>query len=117
MDRPTIQQRSFEFARKIIRAVRAPDEDRVGRVLAGQLLRSGTSIGANVEEAQAGQSKADFAAKLSIARKEARETLYWLRLFQAEGIMPSDIAADLVRERDGIVATLTAIVKTSQRRE
>ncbi|HEX8845810.1 MAG TPA: four helix bundle protein [Pyrinomonadaceae bacterium] len=71
-----IQSRTFEFAVRIVNLCRRLDEQPgVGRTIGRQLLRSGTSIGANVEEAQAGQSKADFISKISIALKEARETL------------------------------------------
>lgn len=87
-----------------------------GQRIGGQLLRSGTSIGANVEEAQAAQTKPDSIAKMSIARKEARETLYWLKLLDSEGLLLSASADELLRECDSIVATLTAIVKTSQLR-
>ena len=71
---------------KIVRLCRSLDsKPRSLRILAQQLLRSGTSVGANVQEAQAGQSRADFISKYSIALKEARETLYWLRLLDASG--------------------------------
>src|SRR5688572_24161212 len=86
-DRSSVQQRSFEFARGVIRAARQLDHDKVGRILIGQLVRSGTSIGANVQEAQAAQTRADFIAKMSIARKEARESLYWIRLLVAENLL------------------------------
>lgn len=82
-----IQHRTFEFSRRILRMGRTLQDDRMGKIFVGQLVRSGTSIGANVEEAQAAQSRSDFVAKLSISRKEARETLYWLRLFKAEGVI------------------------------
>ena len=78
-----ITDRSFNFAVRIVRLCQFLEkQDRVSKTLANQLLRSGTSVGANIEEAQAGQSKADFTAKMSIARKEARETLYWLKLLK-----------------------------------
>jgi len=74
-----ICERTFDFAVRIVRLCRFLDEQPgVGRTLAGQLLCNGTSIGASVEEAQGRQSKADFLSKISIACKEARETLYWL---------------------------------------
>lgn len=72
----SITTRTFEFAMRVIRLCQFLEKQSyVSRTLANQLLRSGTSIGANTEEAQAGQSKADFIAKMSIARKESRETL------------------------------------------
>jgi four helix bundle protein len=110
-----IVERSFEFAVRVVRLCRFLDEqDRSSRTLASQLLRSGTSIGANIEEAQAGQSKADFTAKMSIARKEARETLYWLRLIKAADMVEVSKLDDITREADELVRILTAIVKTSQ---
>jgi four helix bundle protein len=83
-----IQARTFEVARRVLRLARGLDEDRIGRVPLGQVLRSGTSIGANVEEAQGAQSKPDFIAKMAIELKEARETLFWLRLIQLESLVP-----------------------------
>ena len=79
-----IKERTFAFALEIVRLCRTLDGKRgPARTLGRQLLRSGTSIGANVEEAQAGQSQADFISKYNIALKEARETIYWLRLLDA----------------------------------
>ncbi len=76
-------------------------------------MRSGTSIGANVEEASAGQTKKDFIAKMSIASKEAREILYWLRLLQESNITSIDCSFQLKQCLE-IINILTAIVKTSQ---
>ena len=83
MDEPTsiICERAFEFASRILKlCTRLYDRGAVGRHLATELIKSGTSIGANAEEGQEAQTKADFIAKLSISRKEARESSYWLRL-------------------------------------
>ena len=114
-DELDITKRSFQFAVRIVNLCRFLEkQDRVSRTLANQLLRSGTSVGANIEEAQAGQSKADFTAKMSIARKEARETLYWLRLLKATEIVESDKLNDITKEADELVRILTSIVKTSQ---
>ncbi len=110
-----ITDRSFDFAVRVVRLCNFLEkQDRVCRTLANQLLRSGTSIGANVEEAQAGQSKADFIAKMSIARKEARETYYWLRLLQESKIIAKAQVSEMAKEADEIIRILTAIVKTSQ---
>jgi len=83
----------------------------VSRTLANQLLRSGTSIGAKIEEAQASQSEAGFISKYSISCKEARETHYWLRLLVASDIIPKDRLAELLDECDQLVAILTSIIK------
>lgn len=128
-----IVERSFEFAVRVVRLCRfLESQDRVSRTLANQLLRAGTSIGANIEEAQAGYSKADFTAKMAIARKEARvprsemttrpdraqretgPTLYWLKLLKAAEVIEAEKLKDITREADEQVRILTSIVKTSQ---
>jgi len=111
-----ITDRTFEYAIRIIRLCQYLEkQDRVSRTLANQLLRSGTSIGANTEEAQAGQSKADFIAKMSIARKESRETLYWLRLLKATNLVDENMISEIIKESDELVRILTSIVKSSQK--
>lgn len=82
-------------------------------VLSKQLLRSATSIGANVEEANAGQTKKDFTTKMAIASKEARETRYWLRLLDKSKLVNLDYSTYL-STIDHIINILTKIVKTSQ---
>ena len=110
-----IPERSFLFAVRIVRFCRFLEQQgSVSRTLAGQLLRSGTSIGANVEEAQAGQSKSDFTAKMSIARKEARETHYWLRVLVASDVVQQSKIDELLKESDELVRILTSIVKSAQ---
>ncbi len=110
-----ITERSFAFAVRIVKLCRVLErQGNVSRTLANQLLRSGTSIGANIEEAQAGQSKADFTAKMSISRKEARETLYWLRLLVESETIPESRLTELIKEADELVRILTSIVKTAQ---
>ncbi|MCD6586037.1 MAG: four helix bundle protein [Desulfobacteraceae bacterium] len=114
-DELKITNRSFDFAVRIVRLCRFLEkQDRVSKTLANQLLRSGTSVGANIEEAQAGQSKADFIAKMSIARKESREALYWLKLLKATDIVEKDMIEEIIKESDELVRILTSIVKTSQ---
>jgi len=78
------------------------------------LLRSGTSVVANIEEAQAGQSRADFLSKMSIASKEARETLYWLKILEKAELISDDRLQDLKQEADEIVRILTSIVKATK---
>jgi len=90
-------------------------QDRMNGLLSGQLVRAGTSIGANLEEAQAAQSRADFIAKCQIALKEARETNYWLRLFQSTGLVSEDKIGNLLKESHEIISILTTIVKNSKR--
>ena len=108
----TIATLSFEFA---IQIVRICNQLIIGKeyVLSKQLLRSGTSIGANVEEASAAQSKRDFIAKMSIASKEARETRYWLKLITVSKITSLDLTL-LLEKIEVIIKILTKIVKTAQ---
>jgi four helix bundle protein len=114
-----ITDRTFEFAARIVKLCQSLEEKPgVPRTLAQQLLRSGTSVGANVEEARAGQSKADFIHKNSIALKEARETHYWLRLLVVTEITPKDKISNLLQEADELKRILGAIIvssKTSQK--
>ena len=114
--RRDLPERTFEFARRIVKLCQQLDQTPgVSRTLANQLLRSGTSIGANTEEAQAGHSRADFISKISIACKEARETQYWLRLLAAAEVVPDSRLADLTDESNQLVAILTTIVKNSKK--
>jgi four helix bundle protein len=107
--------RTFEFAKRIVELCLTLDQTPgVSRTLANQLLRSGTSIGANVEEAQASQSRADFVAKAYIACKEARETHYWLRLLAASGTVAPERLSDITDEAHQLVAILTSIVKNAR---
>lgn len=107
-----IQTKSFQFALKIIELYKILTENKE-YILSKQLLRSGTSIGANVEEAIAAQSKKDFVAKMAISSKEARETKYWLRLLNESKYIDIDYS-EYLNDIDEIINILTAIVKTSQ---
>jgi len=110
MEPRDIHERAFEFACRIVRLHRTVSLKRGIGPLASQLLRSGTGIGSNLEEAKAAQSRADFIAKARIALKEAREAHYWLRLFGAAEIVPVKRVTSLVQEANEIVAILTTIV-------
>jgi four helix bundle protein len=109
-----VSEKSYAFALKTVRLARALREKHEYE-LAGQLMRCGTSIGANVEEAQSGVSRADFIAKMAIASKEARETYYWIRLVRDSQILSEDQIIPRLREAQELVRILTAIVKTSQK--
>jgi four helix bundle protein len=106
-----VQRKSFEFALEIINLYRQLVNERE-YVLSKQLLRSGTSIGANIEEATAAQSRKYFVHKMAIASKEARETQYWIRLFIASNITKIDMSESLTRANE-LVKLLTAIVKST----
>lgn len=107
-----ILDKSFDFALRIIELYKQMT-DQHEYILSKQLLRSATSIGANVEEATAAISKKDFAAKMSIASKEARETRYWLRLIDKSHLVKIEVK-EYLDEIEHIINILTAIVKTSQ---
>jgi four helix bundle protein len=106
-----ISIKSFAFALKIIDFYKKMHVQKE-YVLSKQLLRSGTSIGANVVEATAAQSRKDFISKMSVASKEARETKYWLQLIQESKIVNIDVIG-LLNENEEIIRILTSIVKTS----
>jgi len=113
--RKNIQERAFSFACRIVKLYQFLARKGGGaKALGGQLLRSGTSIGANLEEATAGQSKADFLSKCNIALKEARETHYWLRLLIKTEVIPAKKLNNLLNESDELVAILTTIVKKAR---
>lgn len=107
-----IQEKSFQFALAVIDLYCRIREEREF-VLSRQVLRSGTSIGANVEEAIAGQSRKDFISKVSIATKEARETVYWLRLLQESSLVTIDASKELARAKE-LLRILTSIVMTAK---
>lgn len=110
--RQEIGERAFAFAVRVVKLCQTLDA-RPGtpRTLSNQLLRSATSVGANLQESKGGQSRADFLSKVSIALKEARETHYWLRLLVAADITPSNQLSPLLDEANQLVAILTTIVK------
>jgi four helix bundle protein len=113
-----IRERTFNFAVSIVRLCQQLSErPGVTRSLGRQLLRAGTSIGANVEEAQAGQSRADFVSKYSIALKEARETMYWLRLIhECENGVGNDCQR-LLAESDEISRIIGRIIVNTKDRK
>ena len=112
MSESIIKDKSFQFSLKIIRLYKNLLKEKEF-IISKQLLKSATSIGANVEEALAGQSKRDFIAKMAISSKEARETKYWLRLLK-ESDLSNQKVNDLLIDIEEIIKILTSIVKTSQ---
>jgi four helix bundle protein len=114
--KPDISARSYAFAVAIVRfCSRLEAGSQTRGPIIRQLLRSGTSVGANVQEAQAGQSRKDFASKMTIALKEARETVYWLRLLGDSGLVESNAVSDLLTEAQSVTNILGAIVRTCRR--
>jgi len=112
MKESIVQNKSFEFSLKIIALYKKLQQEKEF-IISKQILRSGTSIGANIEEALAGQSKRDFIAKMSISSKEARETKYWLRLLKESELTNIDVNS-LILDIHELIRILTSIVKTSQ---
>jgi four helix bundle protein len=113
-----IRERSFAYALRAIKLYQHLQKLRDGtsRIVGKQFLRGANSIGANVEEAQSSESLADFLHKLGIAQKEARESLYWLRLLSESGIVPRNKLDPLIQENEELVKKLTSIILTTKRR-
>lgn len=110
-----IKDRTFEFATRIVKLCRALEATPgAPRTLLDQLLRSGTAVGADVEEAHGNHNRPDFIAKMAIATKEARETHFWLRLLAAAEVAPASALADITDESQQLIAILTTIVKRSR---
>jgi len=109
-----ISDKSFAFAVRVYKAAKFIKEEQREFELAGQLLRSGTSIGANISEGKYAQSGRDFVSKHKIALKEANETKYWLRLIKAVGILDEKAANSLIHDADEIIRILSAIIITKE---
>ncbi len=113
-----IKEKTYSFALEIVKLYRYLSIEKKEFVLSKQILRSGTSIGANIEEAQASQSRKDFLSKISIASKEARETLYWLKLLNDSNYIQNYSYREvLLDEITSIINILTRIIKTLQERQ
>ncbi len=114
MEKNIIKQKSFEFAVRIVKLYQYMIQKNKEYELSRQILRSGTSIGANVEEALGAISKADFRNKFSISYKEARETQYWLRLLHATDYINSKSFDSIYSDCDEICKILFSIIRTSK---
>jgi four helix bundle protein len=113
---PDIRKRAFGHSLRAIKLYRFLQEgkDGAGWVLGKQYLRAATSIGANMEEAQSGETRADFIHKYGIAQKEAKESLYWLRLMADSGTVSIHRLKPLMKETEEIYAVITAIIVKSK---
>lgn len=110
-----LPERTFAIAERIVRLCQFLENDNtVSSILMKQLLRSGTAIGAHVEEGQASESRKDFVHKYSIALKEARETHYWLRLLASTDLLPASRLESLTQELNELIAILTTICKKTR---
>ena len=108
-----IQKRTFEFAVRVVKLVSRLSRTAAGIEVGKQVVRSATSIGSNVEEADAAESKRDFIHKMSIAHKETRETRYWLRIIRAALLNDDEVQA-LIQESDELVRILYTIVENAR---
>lgn len=109
-----IRSKCFKFSLRIIKIYKFIEDDSVGRIIGKQLLRSGTSIGANLEEAFAGQSPKDFIHKFTLAQKEACETKYWLRLLEESEIVSSSKLKDIISEIDELTKIIAKSIITAK---
>ena len=109
-----LQEKSFVFAVRIVKLYKFLCEEQKEYVLSKQILRSGTSIGANIEEGIAGQSDKDFLHKLSISYKEARETVYWLKLLFAADYLTKEQADSLMFDAEELCKILSKIIITTK---
>ena len=115
--RPDLKNRTREFALRIVRLYSSLPKTTEAQVLGKQVLRSGTSVGANYREATRARSNAEFVSKIESALQELEETLYWLELLAATGITGPAKLADLRQEVEELVSIFVASVKTVKRRE
>ena len=112
MKESILKNKSKAFALRIIKMYNYLCDDKKEYVLSKQVLRSGTSIGANIAEAFYAQSEADFIAKLYISRKEAGETLYWIDLLKDSAYINEDVATSITNDCDELLKLLTSSIKT-----
>ena len=109
-----IESKSFRFSVRIVKLVRYIRKNHKEYTLTGQLIRAGTSIGANIVEAEQAQSRADFIAKVNIALKEAVETRYWLRLLHATDYLTDREFDSMLLDCEELIKMLISIIKTSR---
>lgn len=107
-----ILEKSYKFAVRIIKLYQYLKTEKQEITLAKQILRSGTSVGANIEESQGGYSRKEFTNKLSISYKEARETKFWLSLLHDTGYINTKMFASLQKDCDEILKIITSILNT-----
>jgi len=113
LKKTTVKEKSFDFAIRIVKLYKYLMEEKKEFVLSKQILRSGTSIGANINEAQQGQSKKDFLMKMNISLKECTETKYWIELLSATDFINLEQKNSIMNDCIEIEKMLTSIVKTT----
>jgi len=106
--------KSFRFAIRVVNLYKHLSNNKKEFILSKQLLKCGTSIGANIHEAQEGQSRADFISKLSISLKEARETMYWIELLKETNYLTQKEADSILKDLVELIKLLVTIIKTTK---
>jgi four helix bundle protein len=117
MRNENLKERTKSFALRVIRLTEALPKGRTADVIGKQLLRSGTSVGANYRAACRSKSTADFIAKMGIVEEEADETIYWMELLVESGLMSQERLAELLNEANEILAIVVASIKTAKNRK
>ena len=115
MSQNVLKDRSYDFALRTVKLSRYLVDNKREFILSKQVIRSGTSIGANIEEANQAQSKIDFIHKLSISQKESFETHYWIRLLRDSDLINKKLAASLLSDCEELQKLLTASIKTAKK--
>jgi four helix bundle protein len=116
MNREDFKKRTKEYSLRVIRLVESLPEDRVSRILGDQLLRAGTSVGANYRSSIRAKSRADFISKMNVVEEECDESLYWMELLIAAGKAAPGRLEALMQEGDEIVSIVVASIKTARSR-
>jgi len=114
MKKNTIKDKSFAFAIRIVKLYKYLCEDKKEYILSKQLLRSGTSVGAMIREAEFAETKKDFIHKMAIAQKEINETIYWLELLKETDFLSLDQFEDLNKDAIEVIKLITSIIKTAK---
>ena len=117
MKESIVESKSFDFAVRIVKLYQYLCEEKNERVMSKQLLRCGTSVGANVSEAERGQSKPDFYSKMAIALKEANETYYWIRLMHSTEYLSDKEYSSLDSDINEIISILVAICNSKEKND
>ena len=112
--RKEIEERTFRFGVRIVKLSNSLPKSPAGYAIASQIVRSGTSIGANIQEAQDGLSKKDFIHSMNISLKEARETRYWLEIIAEPELLDKNLLNDVLDENTQLIKILTTIVKNAR---
>ncbi len=116
MDKEEFKKRTRAFGLRAIRVVESLPKTQTGQILGRQLLRSGTSVGANYRAAVRGKSRADFISKLGTVEEECDESIYWMEMLVDARCIKAALVADLMEEGDQILAIVVASIKTARQR-